>query len=103
MAICALRHLLETSKAQVPSPQCDTGVREQAAKFPLFLPEQLQSSEDVFSSGEFVFHSNLCLEEKAFFFVRYLNLYKNVRKQYGECILNFIAWDRASPSLYSKK
>lgn len=39
--------------------------------------------------------------EKRSFFVRYLNLYKNVRKRYGECILNLIAWGRGSLDLHS--
>lgn len=52
-----------------------------------------------------LFHSNLCLEEKPFFFFfegKIFKLYKSFRKQYGECILNFATWGRASPSLYSK-
>lgn len=74
------------------------------ARFLFLLPEHLYFSEDVFSSGEsvslkFMFGGKSAL----FFFVRYLNLYKKFRKQYGECILNFIAWSSASPSLYSKE
>lgn len=99
-----LRHLLETSKTQVPSPRCDTGFRDQVAEIPPLLTRALIFQWGSIQGWEAVFHSNLYVwRKKPFFFVRYLNLYKNVRKRYGECILNFIAWGRGSLGSYSYK
>lgn len=76
MAVLSAETLAGDLKTQVPSPRCDPSFRDQVAKIPTLLPEHLYFSEEVFRGGESVFRSNLCLEKKGLFFVRYLNLYK---------------------------